>query len=89
MNKLLWAFRAIQSLTQKSATAQGIPLWKTRHFSLLPDFAQGFFRLSQFTDIAPMLAAGQNVLRKYKAIYLQADARTDQWNDVISIPEVG
>jgi hypothetical protein len=42
-----------------------------------------------FADAAPMPAAEQNALWKYKAVYLQANQRVDQWSDVVSIPVAG
>jgi hypothetical protein len=45
--------------------------------------------IPNYTDTAPMPAAGQSALWKYKAIYLQADQRVGQWSDVVSIPVAG
>lgn len=45
--------------------------------------------IPDYTDTAPMPAAGQSALWKYKAIYLQADQRAGQWSDVVSIPVAG
>jgi hypothetical protein len=42
-----------------------------------------------YTDTAPMPAAGQSALWKYKAIYRQDDDRVGQWSDVVSIPVAG
>ena len=42
-----------------------------------------------YTDTAPMPAAGQSALWKYKAIYRQGDDRVGQWSDVVSIPVAG
>src|SRR5665213_2136541 len=42
--------------------------------------------IPNYTDTAPLPAAGQSALCKYKAIYLQADQRAGQWSDVVSIP---
>ena len=33
--------------------------------------------------------AGQSTLWKYEGIYIQADQRTGQWSDVVSIPVAG
>jgi hypothetical protein len=45
--------------------------------------------IPNYTDTAPMPAAGQSVLWKYKAIYRQGDDRVGQWSDVVSIPVAG
>ena len=45
--------------------------------------------IPNYTDTAPMPAAGQSALWKYKAIYIQADQRVGQWSDVVSIPVAG
>ena len=45
--------------------------------------------IPDYSDTAPMPAAGQSALWKYKAIYLQADQRVGQWSDVVSIPVAG
>jgi len=45
--------------------------------------------IPNYTDTAPMPAAGQSALWKYKGIYIQADQRTGQWSDVVSIPVAG
>ena len=42
-----------------------------------------------YTDTAPMPAAGQSALWKYKGIYRQGDDRVGQWSDVVSIPVAG
>ena len=42
-----------------------------------------------YTDTAPLPAAGQSALWKYKAIYRQGDDRVGQWSDVVSIPVAG
>jgi hypothetical protein len=42
-----------------------------------------------YTDTAPIPAAGQSALWKYKAIYRQGDDRVGQWSDVVSIPVAG
>jgi len=45
--------------------------------------------IPNYTDTAPMPAAGQSALWKYKGIYIQADQRVGQWSDVVSIPVAG
>jgi hypothetical protein len=45
--------------------------------------------IPDYTDTAPMPAAGQSALWQYKGIYLQADQRVGQWSDVVSIPVAG
>jgi hypothetical protein len=45
--------------------------------------------IPDYTDTAPMPAAGQSALWKYKAIYRQGDERVGQWSDVVSIPVAG
>lgn len=45
--------------------------------------------MPDYTDTAPMPAAGQSALWQYKGIYLQADQRVGQWSDVVSIPVAG
>jgi hypothetical protein len=45
--------------------------------------------IPNYTDTAPMPAAGQSALWKYKSIYIQADQRVGQWSDVVSIPVAG
>ncbi len=42
-----------------------------------------------YTDTAPMPAAGQSALWKYKAIYRQGDDLVGQWSDVVSIAVAG
>ena len=42
-----------------------------------------------YTDTAPMPAAGQSALWKYKAIYRLNDERVGQWSDVVSLPVAG
>lgn len=42
-----------------------------------------------YTDTAPLPAAGQSALWKYKAIYRHGDDRVGQWSDVVSIPVAG
>jgi hypothetical protein len=42
-----------------------------------------------YTDTAPMPAAGQSAFWNYKAIYLQGDDRVGQWSDAVSIPVAG
>jgi hypothetical protein len=45
--------------------------------------------IPDYTDTAPMPAAEQSALWKYKAIYRQGDERVGQWSDVVSIPVAG
>ena len=45
--------------------------------------------IPDYTDTAPMPAAGQSALWQYKGIYLQADQRVGQWSDVVSLPVAG
>jgi hypothetical protein len=45
--------------------------------------------IPDYTDTAPLPAAGQSALWQYKGIYLQADQRVGQWSDVVSIPVTG
>src|ERR1035437_5843835 len=45
--------------------------------------------IPDYTDSAPLPAAGQSALWKYKAIYRQADERVGQWSDVVSLPVAG
>ena len=42
-----------------------------------------------YTDTAPLPAAGQSAVWKYKAIYHQGDERVGQWSEVVSIPVAG
>ena len=44
---------------------------------------------SDYADAAPIPAAEQNALWKYKAVCLQANQRVDQWSDVVCIPVAG
>ena len=42
-----------------------------------------------YTDTAPLPAAGQSALWKYKGIYRQGDDRVGQWSDVVSVAVAG
>lgn len=45
--------------------------------------------IPDYTDTAPLPAAGQSALWKYMAIYKQNDDRVGQWSDVVSLAVAG
>jgi hypothetical protein len=42
-----------------------------------------------YTDTAPMPAAGASAIWKYKGIYREADTQVGQWSDVVTTTVMG